>query len=183
MLFRSEGSHPFQNLSVDLTTNLPLVNGLDSVMVVVDHGLSKGVILAPCTKTVDATGIANLFFNNIFKQFGLHEKVTSDHGLQFTSAFARELARLLQYNIALFLAYHPQTNRETECYNQELEMYFYILCEGQPQKWLELLPMAEFTHNAAIHLVTSKSTFFLIMGYEPQSYPPLGKTFLPGLEQ
>ena len=56
-----EGSHPFQNLSVDLTTNLPLVNGLDSVMVVVDHGLSKGAILIPCIKTVDTTRIAQLF--------------------------------------------------------------------------------------------------------------------------
>ena len=43
--------------------------------------------------------------------------------------------------------------------------------------------MAKFAHNAAIHLVTSKSLFSLIMGYESWSYPPLGKTFLPALEQ
>ena len=56
-----EGSHPFQNLSVDLITDFPPVDGLDSVMVMVNHGLSKGVILTPCTKTVDAAGIAQLF--------------------------------------------------------------------------------------------------------------------------
>ena len=175
--------HPFQNLSVDLITNLPPVRGLNSVMVVVDHGLSKGVILAPYTKTMDAAGIAQLFFNHVFKQFGLHEKVMSDHRLQFASAFARELARLLQYDIALSLAYHPQTNGETECYNQELETYLCIFCKGQPQKWLELLPMAKFAHNTAIHSVTGKSPFFLIMEYQPWSYPPLGMTFLPALEQ
>ena len=54
-------SHPFQNLSMDLITDLPPVNGLDSVMVVVDHGLSKGVILTPCTKIMDAAGVAQLF--------------------------------------------------------------------------------------------------------------------------
>ena len=43
--------------------------------------------------------------------------------------------------------------------------------------------MAEFTHNIAVHSVTSKSPFFLIMGYKPQSYPPLGRTFLPALKQ
>ena len=116
-----KGSHPFQNLSIDLITNLPPVNSLDSVMVMVNHGLSKGVILAPCTKTVDTTGIAQIFFNHIFKWFRLHEKVVLDHRPQFTSAFARELARLLQYDIALSSAYHPQTDRETEQYNQELE--------------------------------------------------------------
>ena len=158
---------------MDLITDLSSINGLDSVMVVVDHGLSKGVILAPCAKIVDAVGIANFFFNDIFKQFRLHEKVISDCGPQFASAFARELARLLQYNVALSSSYHPQTDKETECYNQELKMYFHIFCEGQLQKWLELLPMAEFAHNTAIHLVTGKFPFFLIMGYEPQSYPLL----------
>ena len=60
-------SRPFQKLSINLTANLPPVNGLDSVLVVVNHGLSKGVIFAPCTKTVDVTGIAQLFFNHVFK--------------------------------------------------------------------------------------------------------------------
>ena len=42
--------------------------------------------------------------------------------------------------------------------------------------------MAEFAHNSATHSVTQKTPFFLMMGYEPQAYPPLGKTFLPNLE-
>ena len=56
-----EDSYPFQNLFVDLITSLPPVGGLDSVMVMVNHGLSKGVLLAPCTKTVNAAGIAQFF--------------------------------------------------------------------------------------------------------------------------
>ena len=42
--------------------------------------------------------------------------------------------------------------------------------------------MAEFAHNSTIHSVTQMTLFFLMMGYEPQAYPPLGKTFLPNLE-
>ena len=90
----------------------------------------------------------------------------SDCGPQFVSAFTRELARLLQYDIALSSAYHPQIDREMDCYNQELETYLCIFCERQPQKWLELLLMAEFAHNTAIHSVTSKSPFSIIMEYE-----------------
>ena len=80
--------------------DLSSINGFNFVMVMVNHGLNKGVILAPCTKTVDAVGITKLFLENIFKQFGLHKKVMSDHGPQFTSVFARELARLLQNDVA-----------------------------------------------------------------------------------
>ena len=66
-LLAFKGSHPFQSLSINLITDLPPVNSLDSVMVVVNHGLSKGVILAPCGKTVDAAEIAQLFFKYVFK--------------------------------------------------------------------------------------------------------------------
>jgi hypothetical protein len=83
---------PFKQLSVDLVTDLPLSNGYDSLMVVVDHGLMKGVILVPCSKTIDVNGIAQLFFEFVFKRFGLHYVLISDRGPQFASAFAQELA-------------------------------------------------------------------------------------------
>jgi hypothetical protein len=57
----------FKQLSVDLVTDLSLYNGHDSLMVVVDHGLTKGVILVPCSKTIDANGIAQLFFEFVFR--------------------------------------------------------------------------------------------------------------------
>ena len=97
-------------------------------MVVVDHGLTKGVILAPCSKTVNAAGITQLFFDFVFKWFGLHDTPISDHGLQFASAFAKELACLLKYDVCLSTAYHPQTDSQTKRTNQELEMYLHIFC-------------------------------------------------------
>ena len=42
--------------------------------------------------------------------------------------------------------------------------------------------MAEFAHNSTTHSITQKMPFFLMMGYEPWAYPPLGKMFLPNLE-
>ena len=90
-LLLSMGSHPFQQLSVDLVTGLPLSASFDSLVVMVDHGLSKGVILTPCNKTIDAEGVAELFFKHIFLCFSLHDALISDRGPQFTSAFATEL--------------------------------------------------------------------------------------------
>jgi hypothetical protein len=42
--------------------------------------------------------------------------------------------------------------------------------------------MAEYSHNLARHSSTGKTPFSLILGYEPRSYPPIGKMFLPTLE-
>ena len=81
-------SLPFSSISVDLITGLPNSHGFDLVMVMVDHGLSKGVIYCPCLKDIDAAGVAQLFFTHVFPQFGLHSKVILDHGPQFTSASA-----------------------------------------------------------------------------------------------
>ena len=85
-------SRPFQQLSVDLITDLPPSTGFDSLMVVVDHSLSKRVILTPCNKTINAKGVAELFFKNIFLHFSLHDALISDREPQFASAFTTELA-------------------------------------------------------------------------------------------
>jgi len=83
----SSASHPFQQISCDMITDLPLSSGFDSVLVMVDHGLTKGVIFIPCHKAITA-----LFFKHVFICFGLHDKVISDRGPQFASAFTKELA-------------------------------------------------------------------------------------------
>jgi len=74
----SSASRPFQQVSCDMITDLPLSSGFDSILVVVNHGLTKGVIFIPCHKTIDTAGIAALFFKHIFARFGLHDKVISD---------------------------------------------------------------------------------------------------------
>jgi hypothetical protein len=47
-------------------------------LVVVDHGLTKGVILCPTKKTITAEGIATLFFYKVYKHFGLYDKIISN---------------------------------------------------------------------------------------------------------
>jgi len=174
---------PFAQLSVDLITDLPESQGFDSVMVVVDHGLTKGVIITPCNKTITAEGVAKLFFSKVFSRFGLHDKLISDRGPQFASKFARELGRLLDYEVALSTAYHPQTDGQTERLNQELETYLRIYCRTTPTEWAKHLPMAEFVHNHRRHSARDASPFFLMMGYEPRGIPHvLPDSTLPAVE-
>ena len=52
---------PFSSISVNLIMRLPDSHGFDSVMVMVDHGLMKGVIYCPCTKTSTLLELHNSF--------------------------------------------------------------------------------------------------------------------------
>ena len=92
-------------------------------MVVVDHGLTKGVILIPCNKTIDALGTSTLYLNYVYKWFRLPDKITSGRDPCFTSQLFQALGRMLRIKLAMSTAYHPQTNGETEQVNQEVEVY------------------------------------------------------------
>ena len=71
-------TRPFANCLMDFITDLPLIDNFDSILVVVDQGLSKGVILIPCNKTVTAEDTAKLLLDNLYKIFGLPDKIISD---------------------------------------------------------------------------------------------------------
>ena len=55
---------------MDFITDLPPVDGFDSILVMVDQGLTKGVILTPCKKTITAKETGRLLLENLYKRFG-----------------------------------------------------------------------------------------------------------------
>src|SRR5271155_3054402 len=90
----AQTTRPFANCSMDFITDLPISEGYDSILVVVDQGLSKGVILCPCTKTITSEDTAQLLLDNLYKRFGLPDKIISDRGPQFAAKAFRELLKL-----------------------------------------------------------------------------------------
>jgi transposase InsO family protein len=82
--------------------------------------------------------------------------------------FMCELYRLLGITISLSTAYHPQSDGQTECVNQELEQYIQSFVNEQQINWDTLLPLGEFAYNNHVHSSTQHSPFFLDMGRHPQ---------------
>ena len=107
----------------------------------------KGVILIPCSKTLTAAQCAGLLLDNIYKRFGLMDKIISDRGPQFAAKSFIELLKLLKIKLALTTAYHPQSDGATERVNQEIEAYISIFCMNNPEEWSTMLTTMEFTHN------------------------------------
>ena len=80
----SSSARPFASCSMDLMTDLLLSWGFDSILVVV-HGLMKGVIFLPCNKTITVEKVAELLLEHLHKQFGLLDEFISDRGPQFAA--------------------------------------------------------------------------------------------------
>jgi hypothetical protein len=167
----AKSTRPFANCSMDLITDLPLAEGYDSILVVVDQGLSKGVILAPCNKTITSEQTAKLLLENLYKRFGLPDKIISDRGPQFASKAFLELLKLLGIKSALSTAYHPQTDGTTERVNQEIEAYLSIYCASHPEEWPQALHTLEFTHNNRRHADRTNTPFELMFGESPIAIP------------
>jgi hypothetical protein len=167
----AQSTRPFAHCSMDLITDLPPVDGSDSLLVVVDQGLSKGVILIPTTKTVDQNGIGELLHANLYKRFGLPDKIISDRGPQFAAQGFRALLNRLGIRSSLTTAYHPQSDGTTERVNQEIEAYLAIYCHSNPETWKEAIPTLEFTHNNRRHADRLHTPFELMLGDSPKAIP------------
>jgi len=106
----------------DFITKLPLAQGYDSILVVVNR-LTKMVHFILTTKKTSAEGLARLFRDNMWKLHGLPESIISDRESQFVVGLMKELNRMLEIKSKLSTAFHPQTDGQTERVNQKLEQY------------------------------------------------------------
>jgi len=137
---------PWTHISADFITKLPLAQGYDSILVVVDR-LTKMVYFIPTTEKTSAEGLARLFRDNVWKLHGLPESIISDRGSQFVAGLMRELNRMLEIESKLLMAFHPQTDGQTERVNQELEQYLRMFINHRQEQWPECLGTAEFAYN------------------------------------
>src|SRR6266446_9696762 len=119
--------------------------GYNAALMVVDH-LSKQIHVIPTVTSLDSTGVTQLFLEHIWCHHGLPEEVISDCGPAFISNFSRNLATLLGVKLTLSTSYHPQTNSQTECVNQEIEAYLRVFVSHRQDDWANWLLLAEFAY-------------------------------------
>jgi len=121
--------------------------------------LTKIIYFIPTTEKTSAEGLARLFRDNVWKLHGLPKSIILDKGPQFTVGLMKELNRMLGIRSKLSMAFHPQTNRQTERVNQELEQYLRMFIDHRQEQWPEWLGTAEFTYNNKAHSSTKTLPF------------------------
>ena len=117
---------------------------------------------ASSTCTVEV--VADLFYKNVVKYFGLHEDIVSDRDSQFIGRFWTVQFGLMGSELKFSTANHPQTDGQTERINAVLEDYLRYYVTASQKNWLDLLDSAQFAYNLHKSSSTGVSLFELAMG-------------------
>ena len=86
---------PWTYISADFITKLPIAQGYNSILVVVNR-LTKMVYFISTTEKTSAEELARLFKDNVWKLHRLSKSIISDRGPQFVAGLIRELNQMLE---------------------------------------------------------------------------------------
>jgi len=155
---------------MDLIGPLPqTAAGHTAILTVVDR-LSKTAIFVPATMTVDAPGLAQLFFDNVFRRFGMPSAIVSDRDVRFTSNFWQALMSHLGTSLKMSTAFHPQTDGLAERANRTVEEMLRAFIDHKHQdNWDKFLTSLEFAYNNSVNRSTGYTPFYMLHGFHPNT--------------
>ncbi|MBW0503555.1 hypothetical protein O181_043270 [Austropuccinia psidii MF-1] len=108
-------------------------------------------IFIPTYGTITALELAQILISHCFSKHGLPISIESDRGSLFVSSFWTQLCQQLKISSNLSIAFHPETDGQTDRVNQILEQYLLMYVSYHQDDWLTWHPLAEFSYNNAEH--------------------------------
>ena len=142
------------------------------ILVIKDY-FTKSVIIHLTQQELTAQGAVTILLEHVYANYGLPEKVVSDHGGQFMSKFMWEVYQVLRIQTAASMAYHLQTDGHTERANQEVKVLLQALIKENQSDWAAMLPLVQFTLNSCSIQDSGITPFHALHGYEPAPIPEL----------
>ncbi|KAL0176816.1 hypothetical protein M9458_029146, partial [Cirrhinus mrigala] len=134
---------PWSHIALYFITDLPPSNGYTTILTVIDR-FSKSCRLIPLPKLPSALKTAETLCEYVFRFYGLPDDIVSDRGPQFTFCVWAAFFRSLNVNISLSSGYHPESNGQTECLNQEIIRFLRSYCHHNQSDWSKFLFWAEY---------------------------------------
>jgi transposase InsO family protein len=118
----------------------------DSIWVIVDQ-LTKVAHFIPIKTTYSVPQLVELYMSRIVCLHGVPKMIVFGRGTQFTSKFWDRLHETLDTQLLFSLAYHPQTDGQTERVNQILDDMLRACAMQYGRSWDKSLSYVEFSYN------------------------------------
>nr|GEY95592.1 reverse transcriptase domain-containing protein [Tanacetum cinerariifolium] len=137
----------YDNITIDFITKLPKSSqGFDTIWVIVDR-LTKSAHFLPIRENDSLDKLARLYLNRIVARHRIHVSIICDRDGRFTSNFWGSFQKALGTNLSMSIAYHPETDGQSERTIQTLEdmLRAYVIDFGKG--WVKHLPLAKFSYN------------------------------------
>lgn len=175
---------PFEVVSMDFIPELPLSNGYDNILVIVDK-LTKYAVFLPCTTKITEEETAKLFFEHIISKFGIPRQVITDRDTRWRNSFWQEICQLMGMTRSLTTAYHPQADGQTEVLNQQLEITLRAYIGPSRDDWSNYLDALALSYNSTPHTATTFPPAYLLFGFIPTTESKLinNTTFVPRVSE
>jgi len=124
----------WKSIAVDFITQLPQSQERTQIMGVVDYftKIADFIGLAP---NATAKDVADTFLKEVWKLEGLPSEIVTDIDAKFSGEFWESLYKALGIKRGMSMAYHPQTDGQTERTNQVLEGYLRNLVHYDHNEW------------------------------------------------
>ncbi|KAK0606869.1 hypothetical protein LWI29_005470 [Acer saccharum] len=167
---------PWESVSMDFISALPISEGCGSIMVVIDR-FSKYATFIPAPKDCTAEEAARLFLKHVVKLWGVPHSIVSDRDPRFTGRFWTELFKMLGTDLNFSTSFHPQSDGQTERFNGLLELYLRHYVSAHQRDWAKLLDVAQFSFNLQRSEATGKSPFEIVMGQQPMTPNAIASTY------
>ncbi|MGA1138201.1 MAG: hypothetical protein ACO30K_18475, partial [bacterium] len=183
-------ARPFHTIHIDICSGFPAVRFRNAygeiqevncfVTIVCAYSKMVKIILTK-KKGLTAEKIADMFYHHVVLYYGLPDRIISDRGQEFVSAFFHSLAKHLNVSMIHSSSYSPQTNGQVERYHSSiiaklrsllLQDRMILQDETQNRNWASYMAMIEFSLNTSYHTSIRTTPFELLLGYTPKL--PLG---------
>jgi transposase InsO family protein len=137
----------WEEIGIDFVIGLPRTQkGNDFIWVIIDC-LTKVANFIIVKTTFGGATLAWIYLKEIVRLHGIPRRIVSDRGTQFTSKFWMSLQQAMCTKLDFSIAYHPQSDGQTERVNKVLEDLLRAYVLTFDRNWESSLPYAEFSYN------------------------------------
>jgi len=156
---------------VDFVEALHKVHGKSVILTIVNR-FSKYTHFIPLGHPYTASSIARAFFHDIVRLHGFPDSIVSNRDPVFAGHVWQDLFCQLSVQLRMSMAFHPQTDGQSEAMNKTIAMYLRCLTGDHPHDWLDWLPWAEYCYNTAYHSTLRTLLFTVVYGRAPPELLP-----------